>query len=173
MSPSPLASASTTSLPLCSTFFWISIPCCAKNPFWTPRSSGSAFAMLRVRTLIVTSVLSDELDAEPPKSNAAESAARVVAPNSLLLIPVLPFDRFSYRNRQLPLDQPVDMPAQLQELGQLLRGDLIARPAEVDLHDLLHFGGRMREYDDAIGEVHRLVDVVGDEQDRDAVLLAH
>ena len=45
--------------------------------------------MLSVRRLIVASVLSDELEAEPPKSNAAESAARIVAPNSLLLIPVL------------------------------------------------------------------------------------
>src|SRR4051812_49150317 len=173
MSPSPFASESTTSLPLWSTFFWISIPCCAKKPFWTPRSSGSAFAMLSVRRLIVASVLSDELDAEPPKSNAAASAVSTAAPNSLLLMPVLPFGRFSYRNRQLPLDQPVDVPAQLQELGQLLRGNLIARLAEVDLHDLLHFRGRMCEHDDAVGEIHRLVDVVGDEQDGDAVFLAH
>src|SRR3954454_948840 len=149
------------------------MPGCAKNPFWTPRSTGSAFAMLSVRRLIVASVLSDELDAEPPNSNAAASAVSTVAPNSLLLIEVLPFGRVSYRNRQLPLDQPVDVTAQLQELGQLLRGDLIARPAEVDLHDLLHFGGRMGEHDDAIGEIHRLVDVVRDEQDGDAVLLAH
>ena len=91
MSPSLFASASTTSLPLCSTFFWISIPCCAKNPFWTPRSSGSAFAMLSVRRLIVASVLSDALEAEPPKSNAAASAASTVAPNSLLLIANPPF----------------------------------------------------------------------------------
>src|SRR3954452_12414361 len=173
MSPSPFASESTTSLPLWSTFFWISIPCCAKKPFWTPKSSGSAFAMLSERTLIVASVLSDELEAEPPKSNAAASAVSTVAQNGLLLMPVLPFVRFSYRNRQLPLDQPVDVPAQLQELGQLLRGDLIARPAEVDLHDLLHFRGRMGENDDAIGEIHRFVDVVSYEQDGDAVLLAH
>src|SRR3954447_16836554 len=118
--------------------------------------------MLSVRRLIVASVLSDELEAEPPKSNAAASAVSTVAPNSLLLIEVLPFGRFSYRNRQLPLDQPVDVPAQLQELGQFLRSDLIARTAEVDLHDLLHFRGGMREYDDAIGEIHRLVDVVCD-----------
>src|SRR5512132_4264996 len=116
MSPSPLASASTTSLPLCSTFFWISIPCCEKNPFWTPRSSGSAFAMFRVRRLIVARVLSDELEAEPPKSNAAASATRIVGTNSLTLIPFLPFGRFSYRNRQLPFDQPVNVPAQLHEL---------------------------------------------------------
>src|SRR5262245_41334239 len=173
MSPLPLASASTTSLPLCSTVLWISIPCCAKNPFWTPRSSGSAFAMFSVSRLIVASFLPGELAADPPKSTAPANAETIVATNSLLLIAVLPLDRFSYGNRELPLDQPVDVPTQVHELRQLLRGDLSARPAQVDLHDLLHFRGRMREHDNAIGEVHRLVDVMRHEQDRDAVLLAH
>src|SRR5215217_2250796 len=173
MSPSLFASESTTSLPLCSTFFWISIPRFAKKPFWIPRSSGRAFAMFSVRRLIVASVLSDELEAEPPKSSVAARAARSVATNSLLLILSFLSVRFSYRNRQLPLDQPVDVPAQVQELGQLFRCDLIARTTKVDPDDLLYFRGRMREHDHAVGEVHRLVDVVGDEQDRDAVLLAH
>src|SRR4051812_29496845 len=174
MSPLPFAIASTMSLPLCSVFLLIWIPCCAKNPFWMPRSSGSPFAIGSVSTVTVVSfLLPVELAAEPPNSTAHASTETVVTANSLLVIAVLLLGPFSRRNRQLPLDQPVHVRAQVHELGQLLRGDLVARPAEVDPHDLLHFGGRVREHDHPVGEVDRLVDVVGDEQDRDAVLLAH
>src|SRR5919112_2924616 len=121
MSPSPLASESTTSLPLWSTFLLMSIPRFEKNPFWTPRSSGSAFAMFSVRRSIVASFLPGELDAEPPRSASEISADRIAAARNLRLIPVLPFDRCSYRNRKLPLDQPVHVRPQVYELGQLLR----------------------------------------------------
>src|SRR6266511_474122 len=174
MSPSPFASASTISFPLCSVFFLISIPWFAKNPFWMPRSSGKPFAIGSVSRLIVVSlVLPGALAAEPPNNSTDTSADRIAVAKNRRLIPVLPPDRFSCGYRQLPLDQPVDVPAQVHELGQLFRRDLISRPIEVDLHDLLHFRWRVREYDYAIGEVYRLVDVVSDKQDRDAVLLAN
>src|ERR1044071_6572979 len=129
--------------------------------------------MFNMSRLIVASVRLGALEAEPPKSNTDISAVRIAAPTNRLVIPVLPSYRISHRDRQLPLDQPVHVPAQVHELGQLLRRDLIARALEVDLHDLLHFGGRVCEHDDAVREVDRLVYVVRDEQDRDAVLLAN
>src|SRR5438093_526367 len=172
MSPWPFAIASTMSLPLCSTFLLISIPWFAKKPFWMPRSSGNPLAIGSVsRLMVVSFVRPGELAADPPYSTSA-SADRTETPKSLCLILSSLCGRFSCRYRELPLDQAVDVSAQLHELGQLLCRDLIARSGEVDRHDLLHFGGRMREQDDAVGEVHRLVAVVRDEKDRDAVLLA-
>jgi hypothetical protein len=50
MSPLLFAIARTTSLPLWSVVFLISIRCCAKNPFRIPRSSGSPFAIGSVTT---------------------------------------------------------------------------------------------------------------------------
>src|SRR6266542_3066552 len=139
-----------------------------------PRSSGNPFAIGSVSRLIVVSVvLPGALAAEPPNNSTDTSADSIAVTKYLRLIPVLPPDRFSCWYRQLPLDQPVDVPAQVHELGQLLRRDLIARAVEVDRHDLLHFRWRVREYDHAVGEEYGLVDVVSDEQDRDAVLLAN
>ena len=71
----------------------------------------------------------------------------------------------------LALDLPIHVRAKVRELRQLLRRDLVARAWEIDLHDLLHLGGRVREDDDPVGEVDGLVDVVSDEEDRDPVLL--
>ncbi len=51
MSPLLFAIARTTSLPLCRVVFLISIPCCAKNPFRMPMSSGNPLAIGRVTTL--------------------------------------------------------------------------------------------------------------------------
>src|SRR5262249_49360237 len=73
----------------------------------------------------------------------------------------------------LALDQPVDVRAEPGELRQLLRRDLIAGPGKTDRNHLLDLGRRVREDDDPVGEVDRLVDVVRDEQDRDAELVAH
>ena len=50
------------------------------------------------------------------------------------------------------------MPAELRELRQFLRLDLIARPRQVDVDDLLHVRGRVRQHDDAVAEVDRLVE---------------
>src|ERR1051326_7760443 len=168
MSPLPLASASTMSLPLCKTVFLISRPWSAKNPFWMPRSSGSPFAIGSVSRLIVVSfVCPGAPAAAPPKSRTHSNATPRTFPLSLSSF------HFSYWDRrQLALDQPVHVPPQVHELGQLLGRDLIARPTEVDVHDLLHFGRGMREHDDAVREVHRFVDVVGYEQNRDAIALA-
>jgi hypothetical protein len=63
--------------------------------------------------------------------------------------------------------------AQRRELTELLRRDLVARARQVDRNDFLHLGRGVREDDDAVGEVDRLVDVVRDEEDRDSVLVAH
>ena len=70
------------------------------------------------------------------------------------------------------LDGAVDVPAQLRELGQLLRGHLVARARQRDVERLLHDRRALREDHDAVGEVDGLVDVVRDEQDRDAVVVA-
>ena len=66
------------SLPLCSVTFLISIPCAAKNPFWMPRSIGSAFAIGSVSTVIVVScVLLGALAAEPPNNVSASVPAAI------------------------------------------------------------------------------------------------
>src|SRR6267142_3727144 len=77
------------------------------------------------------------------------------------------------RGRPLAFDQPVDVCAETGELGELLRRDLVARRREVDRDQLLHLGRRVGQDGDAVGEVDGLVDVVCDEEDRHAVLLAH
>ena len=59
------------------------------------------------------------------------------------------------------------MRTEVRELRQLLRLDLVAGRGQIDRHDLLHLGGRMREDDDPVGQVDGLVDVVRDEEDRD------
>ena len=64
------------------------------------------------------------------------------------------------------------MRAQVRELGELLRRDLVARAWQVDGDDLLHLRRGVRQDDDPVREVDRLVDVVGDEEDRDPELLA-
>src|SRR5215208_1284891 len=117
MSPLLFASASTMSFPLCSTVFLISIPWFAKKPFWMPRSSGKPLAIGSVSRLIVASVLPGELAAEPPNSKTDTSADTIATANPLRLMPLLLLTRWSYRNRQLALDQPVDVSAQMHELG--------------------------------------------------------
>src|SRR6266508_6819553 len=116
MSPLLFASASTMSLPLCSTVFLISIPWFAKKPFWMPRSSGNPLAIGNVSSVTVASVLPGELAAEPPNSNTDASADTIATANPLRFMPLL-LTRCSYRNRQLALDQPVDVSAQVHELG--------------------------------------------------------
>ncbi len=74
--------------------------------------------------------------------------------------------------RVVALDRAVDVRAQVGELGHLLRLDLVARARQVDLEDLLDDGRARREDHDAVGHVDGLVDVVGDEQDGHAVLVA-
>jgi hypothetical protein len=59
------------------------------------------------------------------------------------------------------------------ELGQLLGGDLVAGPGQVDGDGLADAGGRGRQDQDAVGQVDRLVDVVGDQQDREAGAVPH
>src|SRR4029453_6283008 len=80
--------------------------------------------------------------------------------------------RLGRQRSELAPDQAVHVTAQVREVRELLRLDLVARPGEVDRDDLLHLGGGVREDDDAVGEVDRLVDVVRDEQDRDPVVVA-
>src|SRR5262245_41303052 len=70
----------------------------------------------------------------------------------------------------LALDQPVDVRAELREVRQRLRRDLVTGPREADRDQLLDLGRRMREDDHPVREVDRLVDVVGDEEDRDTEL---
>src|SRR5215207_1000358 len=71
----------------------------------------------------------------------------------------------------LALDQAVDMPTEVRELRELLGRDLVAREGKIDVDDLLHHRRRVRQDDDTIREVDRLVDVVRHEQDRDRELL--
>src|SRR5829696_9107531 len=66
-------------------------------------------------------------------------------------------------------DRAVDVRPQAGELRQLLRLHLVARLWQTDLADLLHGGRRGREDDDPVAEVDGLVDVVGHEDDGDAV----
>src|SRR3954451_10016190 len=182
------------SLPLCSTFLVISIPCAAKKPFLTPRSSGNPFAIDSVLSSIVASFrscLPGALAAEPPNSVSAPAASAIVTPKSLargrrrtspfmsrsscrrslgandyaLLLPRMPTGASLGGGDLLPLDEPRDVAAQLREFGQLLRRDLVARARKRHRHDLLHLRRRVREEDDAVVEVDRLVDVVGDEED--------
>ncbi len=79
MSPELFASASTMSLPLCSVFFLISIPCAEKKPFEIPRSIGSPFAIGSVLTVTVTRGLLGALVAPTPNTARAASAAARIA----------------------------------------------------------------------------------------------
>ena len=89
MSPEWFESASTMSLPLCSTVFLISIPCAEKNPFWMPRSSGRALAIGRVSTVIVTAsalcAVPGRPAAEPLNTSSVTASTRTApAPSSLV-----------------------------------------------------------------------------------------
>src|SRR5215210_3124222 len=202
MSPFLFAIARMMSLPLCSTFFLISIPWRSKKPFWIPRSSGSPFEIGSVSTVIVVSFVDraapGALAAVMPSTTIAASVAAPNAPSALRPRPKRPTRFISVLSRGLPggpvlrgkstalhallnggrlrlltLDQPVDVPAERRELRELLRRDLVAGRREPHRDDLLHLRRRVRQDDDAVREVDRLVDVVGHEQDRDPVLLAH
>src|SRR5262245_36307128 len=62
------------------------------------------------------------------------------------------------------------LPAQFHERRIRLHV-LAARPPERNLQHALHAGGPRREQHDAVGEVDRLLDRVGDEQHRLALAL--
>src|SRR5829696_8297526 len=53
----------------------------------------------------------------------------------------------------LALDLPVHVRAQVREVRELFRRDLVTRPRQVDPDDLLHLRGRVGEDDDAVGEI--------------------
>ncbi len=71
------------SFPLCSVDFLISMPCAAKKPFWIPRSSGSAFAIGSVFTVMVVTVALGAPVAAPP-SAAATRTTGIAATTSRL-----------------------------------------------------------------------------------------
>jgi hypothetical protein len=71
------------SFPLCSVVFLISMPCAAKKPFWIPRSSGSAFAIGSVFTVMVVTVAPGAPVAAPP-SAAATRTTGIAATTSRL-----------------------------------------------------------------------------------------
>src|SRR5919108_3051907 len=73
----------------------------------------------------------------------------------------------------LPLDQAIHVAAQVGELRQLLRCDLVTGEWQIDGDDLLHPRRSMRQHDDPIRQIDGLVDVMRHEEDRDAELLAH
>ncbi len=66
----------------------------------------------------------------------------------------------------LGADEPGDLGAELDEARQRLGVDLVARSRDVDGEVGDHARRRLRQHDHTVGEVHALVDVVGDEQDR-------
>ena len=70
-------------------------------------------------------------------------------------------------------DRAPDVRAQARELRQLLGLHLVARLRQRHLEHLAHLGRRGRQDDDPVAQVDRLVDVVGDEDDRDVVLAPH
>ena len=76
------ASPSMMSLPLWAVIFLISMPCCSKNPFLMPRSSGSVFAIGSTPTV------SDVFAVDPPCAPAAAAAntaatTRIAKPASI------------------------------------------------------------------------------------------
>src|SRR5690349_20468051 len=139
MLPLLLASASTMSLPLCRTVFLISIPCFSKNPCLMPRSSGSAFEIGSVSTVTVVRACERTgcAVAAPPAAviatiaHAAAPSARTRRPlrPAILGLPcrLLRRGRSGLRDGLLPFDLAVHVAAELRELGQLLRGQLVAR----------------------------------------------
>ena len=167
-----------------------------------PRSSGRAFAIGSVLTVIVTVACAPAPARSPrwpPKATTTASSARrprargASLPGrpcafvrhllsssivTIVRVPTVSVSRLGARRAAgvgllLSLDQAVDVRAQVRELRQLLRRDLVARVRQRDRDDLLHLGRRVRQHDDAVGQVDRLVDVVRDEQDRDPELVAH
>ena len=84
MSPFLFAIASAMSFPLWRICFLISMFCFAKNPFWMPRSSGSAFAIGSESTVIVSaSCLLGAPLAAPPNATSAQSALAIATPTHL------------------------------------------------------------------------------------------
>src|SRR5699024_4204005 len=69
-------------------------------------------------------------------------------------------------------DPRENLAAQTPVLRLGLGVHLITRGGQVHVDDLVHPRGRSREHHDPIAEVNGLVDVVGDEHDRHADLLA-
>src|SRR2546425_3499766 len=78
--------------------------------------------------------------------------------------------RVEHLDELLLLERPRDLgPEPLDEVRAIaleLRADHAARPRHVDRHAVQHAAGTRREHDHAIRQVHGLVDVVGDEDDR-------
>src|SRR5262245_15709473 len=122
-----------------------------------PRSSGSAFAIGSVSTVIVASFRFGELAAAPLKTvAAARTTASSAEPKvSRFIVCVLSFAgsgilclherRVSLRSRDLlALDLAVHVSAELHELRQLLRRDLVAGAGQIDRDDLLDLRRRMR-----------------------------
>src|SRR5712691_705096 len=70
--------------------------------------------------------------------------------------------------RHLARDQLEDLVAVLDEARVLARGELMPRPLQCHIDLLDDPGGPPREHVHAVGEIHGLLDVVGDEQDRGA-----
>src|SRR5262249_26244408 len=73
-----------------------------------------------------------------------------------------PSGRSHFSDRMREPDLLEDAVAQLE----VARRAEVARARDVDLDDLADGRGPRRHHDDAIGELHGLLDVVGDEQDR-------
>jgi hypothetical protein len=80
---------STMSLPLCRIVFLISMFCAEKKPFWMPRSSGSAFAIGSVPSLIASAACRcprvGDGAAVLPEPTSTVSATTTETPKSLVL----------------------------------------------------------------------------------------
>src|SRR5215216_504145 len=172
MSKSPLMTAGVIAAPPAANCGSSLIPCSLKKPCLMPTNTGatSAIGISPILTVSGFSGVPPPPPPEPPSSphpvattTAAASIASAAVRRRILVS----------SRRLLPLDQPVDVRPQARELRQLLRVHLVARVRQVDAQHLAPLGRRGRQHDDAVGQVDRLVDVVGDEQDRHAVLLAH
>src|SRR5258705_8860352 len=99
--------------------------------------------------------------AKPARNRSSQSAkpsAMVARPNQLMRPTTRP------RSRMLTLsDRLMEQVAQLQELGHLPCDDLVARLGQLDRDCSLDAPGCAGDHGDAIAEIDRLLDIVGDE----------
>ena len=131
------ASPSMMSFPLCAVIFLISMPCCSKNPFLMPRSSGSVLAIGSTPTVRLTVACAfPGAPAAPPANRAATT--RIAQPTTsgrrpgfdpTVFIPYIPpcrgapsptsVDGASATGgaASVALDEPVDVRALVRELG--------------------------------------------------------
>ena len=200
ISPCLFASASMMSFPLWRTTFLTSSPCFSKNPCLIPMSSGRVFAIGMMLTEIGSTRVRlgrrgrrrtgeqgrRRRRQRPPRAGSRADGAYDAAPVACVLhAPFVPpsysgggsptdvGDGFDRRRDLVALDQPVDVRAQVREVGQLLGRDLVSHGRQLDRHDLLDLRRRVREHDDAVREIDGFVDVVRHEEDRDPEVLAH